>query len=181
MKIMRDNTLQHFSTSALQHFSTSALQHFSTSALQHSPRKDRLSPDRQAVFLRKHISFFSCCFTGSKSAGLFYHIQTTYLSLQNRMGSAAAIQNGPYSKAIIGKAYYRRARQAVWFDSVQAKEQLQRLRSANVSIILRRKIIWKSTYPDASVGVCCSHKVVAVGFNTLRYDASVGVLNPPHE
>ena len=39
----------------------------------------------------------------------------------------------------------------------------------------------KSTYPDASVGVCCSHKVVAVGFNTLRYDASVGVLNPPHE
>ena len=35
--------------------------------------------------------------------------------------------------------------------------------------------------PDASVGVCCSHKVVAVGFNTLRYDASVGVLNLPHE
>ena len=35
--------------------------------------------------------------------------------------------------------------------------------------------------PDASIGVCCSHKVVAVGFNTLRYDASVGVLNPPHE
>ena len=28
---------------------------------------------------------------------------------------------------------------------------------------------------------CCSHKVVAVGFNTLYYDASVGVLNPPHE
>ena len=28
---------------------------------------------------------------------------------------------------------------------------------------------------------CCSHKVVTVGFNTLRYDASVGVLNPPHE
>jgi len=28
---------------------------------------------------------------------------------------------------------------------------------------------------------CCSHKVVAVGFNTLRYDASVVVLNPPHE
>ena len=39
----------------------------------------------------------------------------------------------------------------------------------------------QSTYPDASVGVCCSHKVVAVGFNTLYYDASVGVLNPPHE
>ena len=35
--------------------------------------------------------------------------------------------------------------------------------------------------PDACVGVCCSHKVVAVGFNTLCYDASVGVLNPPHE
>ncbi|WP_155237436.1 hypothetical protein [Treponema denticola] len=42
--------------------------------------------------------------------------------------------------------------------------------------------------PDASIGVqcsmfrtVCSHKVVAVGFNTLRYDANVGVLNPPHE
>ena len=35
--------------------------------------------------------------------------------------------------------------------------------------------------PDASVGVCCSHKVVAVGFNTLCYDASVGGLNHPHE
>ena len=43
--------------------------------------------------------------------------------------------------------------------------------------------LWKSKInnPDASVGVCCSHKVVAVGFNTLCYDASVGVLNPPHE
>ena len=39
----------------------------------------------------------------------------------------------------------------------------------------------KINNPDASVGVCCSHKVVAVGFNTLCYDASVGVLNPPHE
>ena len=35
--------------------------------------------------------------------------------------------------------------------------------------------------PDAERRGCCSHKVVAVGFNTLRYDASVGVLNPPHE
>ena len=39
--------------------------------------------------------------------------------------------------------------------------------------------------PDASVGVCCSHKVVTVGFNTLCYDAERcrgrRVLNPPHE
>ena len=42
-------------------------------------------------------------------------------------------------------------------------------------------ILYVINNPDASVGVCCSHKVVAVGFNTLRYDASVGVLNPPHE
>ena len=40
----------------------------------------------------------------------------------------------------------------------------------------------KSTTPTQSIGVCCSHKVVAVGFNTLCYDArSVGVLKPPHE
>ena len=35
--------------------------------------------------------------------------------------------------------------------------------------------------PRRSRRGCCSHKVVAVGFNTLCYDASVGVLNPPHE
>ena len=35
--------------------------------------------------------------------------------------------------------------------------------------------------PDAEHRGMCSHKVVAVGFNTLRYDTSVGVLNPPHE
>ena len=28
--------------------------------------------------------------------------------------------------------------------------------------------------PDASVGVCCSHKVIAVGFDTLCYDAERG-------
>ena len=51
----------------------------------------------------------------------------------------------------------------------------------------------KINNPDASVEVqcsmfriVCSHKVVAVGFNTLRYDAertlrSDRVLNPPHE
>ena len=42
--------------------------------------------------------------------------------------------------------------------------------------------------PDAAhrgtvlnVSHCVFYKVVAVGFNTLCYDASVGVLNPPHE
>ena len=32
--------------------------------------------------------------------------------------------------------------------------------------------------PDASVGVCCSHKVVAVGFNTLCYDAKRRGIKP---
>ena len=32
-----------------------------------------------------------------------------------------------------------------------------------------------------NVSHCVFYKVVAVGFNTLCYDASVGVLNPPHE
>ena len=32
-----------------------------------------------------------------------------------------------------------------------------------------------------NVSHCVFYKVVAVGFNTLRYDASVRVLNPPHE
>ena len=48
--------------------------------------------------------------------------------------------------------------------------------------------IEQSTYLDAErrgtvleVSHCMFYKVVAVGFNTLCYDASVGVLNPPHE
>ena len=32
--------------------------------------------------------------------------------------------------------------------------------------------------PDANVGVCCSHKVVAVGFNTLCYDAERRGIKP---
>ena len=48
-------------------------------------------------------------------------------------------------------------------------------------IMQDKKILKKINNPDASVGVCCSHKVVAVGFNTLCYDASVGVLNLPRE
>ena len=32
--------------------------------------------------------------------------------------------------------------------------------------------------PDASVGVCCSHKVVAVGFNTLSYGAERRGIKP---
>ena len=46
----------------------------------------------------------------------------------------------------------------------------------------------KINNPDAkrrgtvlNVSHCVFYKVVAVGFNTLCYDASVGVLNPPHE
>ena len=30
----------------------------------------------------------------------------------------------------------------------------------------------ESTTPTQSIGVCCYHKVVAVGFNTLCYDAA---------
>ena len=36
----------------------------------------------------------------------------------------------------------------------------------------------ESTYPDVNVGVCRSHKVVAVGFNTLCYDAEHRGINP---
>ena len=32
-----------------------------------------------------------------------------------------------------------------------------------------------------NVSHCVFYQVVAVGFNTLYYDASIGVLNPPHE
>ena len=65
-----------------------------------------------------------------------------------------------------------------------------RSRSAKPSVCRRsptisRLCLLKSTTPTQSIGAqcstfrtVCSHKVVAVGFNTLCYDASVGVLNP---
>ena len=89
-----------------------------TQQLKRLRRKSCLPQDRQLRFSRRHIPFFSYRFTGSTTiVGLFYHIQTTYLSLQNGMCFAVAMQNGLYSNAIINKAYYRCARQAVWFDT----------------------------------------------------------------
>ena len=41
--------------------------------------------------------------------------------------------------------------------------------------------LWEINNPDASIGVCCSHKVVAVGFNTLCYDAERRGIKPSHE
>ena len=32
--------------------------------------------------------------------------------------------------------------------------------------------------PTQSIGVCCSHKVAAVGFNTLRYDVERRGIKP---
>ena len=50
-----------------------------------------------------------------------------------------------------------------------------------VRIQLWDVLMYVNQHPRRKRRGCCSHKVVAVGFNTLRYDASVGVLNPPHE
>ena len=36
----------------------------------------------------------------------------------------------------------------------------------------------KINNPDASIGVCCSHKVIALGFNTLCYDAERRGIKP---
>ena len=53
---------------------------------------------------------------------------------------------------------------------------------------IREHLFWLNQQPRRerrgtvlNVSHCVFYKVVAVGFNTLRYDASVGVLNPPHE
>ena len=49
-------------------------------------------------------------------------------------------------------------------------EDINRKLSAEIEKIINN--------PDASVGVCCSHKVVAVGFNTLCYDAERRGIKP---
>ena len=45
--------------------------------------------------------------------------------------------------------------------------------------VVEKALNWlKSTTPTQSIGVCCSHKVVAVGFNTLYYDAERRGIKP---
>ena len=56
--------------------------------------------------------------------------------------------------------------------------ELNALAKSHCRYVLKQgaKILLKfgnqSTTPTQSVGVCCSHKVVAVGINTLCYDAA---------
>ncbi|WP_255806134.1 hypothetical protein [Treponema putidum] len=55
-----------------------------------------------------------------------------------------------------------------------------------ISVALECLALKNQHTPTQSIRVCCSYKVVAVGFNTLYYDAELTlrsnrVLNPPHE
>ena len=103
------------------------------------------------------------------------------------IGQKQVLEQNLSSTDVHGRTSVERYTDVQQLKMVQMVSQSQFFRDFSLFCLMRlpfsRKNVrnFKSTYPDASVGVCCSHKVVAVGFNTLCYDASVGVLNPPHE
>ena len=102
-----------------QQLSNSATQQLSNSATQQLRRKVCLRPEKRAAFLFKqqHHYFFSSFFAdGTSGASVFTF---THRRCFTALGifCALGMQRIRSCKVIINKAFYRQARQAVWFDS----------------------------------------------------------------
>ena len=102
-----------------QQLSNSATQQLSNSATQQLRRKVCLRPEKRAAFLfrQQHHYFFSSIFAdGTSGASVFTF---THRRCFTALGifCALGMQRIRSCKVIINKAFYRQARQAVWFDS----------------------------------------------------------------
>ena len=102
-----------------QQLSNSATQQLSNSATQQLRRKVCLRPEKRAAFLfrQQHHYFFSSFFAdGTSGASVFTF---THRRCFTALGifCALGMQRIRSCKVIINKAFYRQARQAVWFDS----------------------------------------------------------------
>ena len=106
-------------TTITQQLSNSATQQLSNSATQQLRRKGGLCSDKRAAFLfrQQHHYFFSSIFAdGTSSVSIFTF---THRRCFTALGifCALGMQRIRSYKVIINKAFYRQARQAVWFDS----------------------------------------------------------------
>ena len=103
---------QQLSNSATQQLSNSATQQLSNSA-------SRLCPDKRAAFSvrQRHYYFFSSIFAdGTSGASVFNCTHRRYFAVLG-IFCALGMQRSRFCKHIINKAFYRRSRPAVWFDS----------------------------------------------------------------
>ena len=102
-----------------QQLSNSATQQLSNSATQQLRRKVCLCPEKRAAFLfrQHHYYIFSSIFAdGTSSASVFTFTHRRYFAALG-IFCALGMQRIRSCKVIINKAFYRQARQAVWFDS----------------------------------------------------------------
>ena len=102
-----------------QQLSNSATQQLSNSATQQLRRKVCLRSEKRAAFSSRqhHYYFFSSTFAdGTSGASVFTF---THRRCFTALGifCALGMQRIRSCKVIINKAFYRQARQAVWFDS----------------------------------------------------------------
>ena len=102
-----------------QQLSNSATQQLSNSATQQLRRKGGLCPDKWAAFTfrQHHHYFFSSIFAdGKRAVSVFNFAQKGYFAALG-IFCALGMQRSRFCKHIINKAFYRRSRPAVWFDS----------------------------------------------------------------
>ena len=102
-----------------QQLSNSATQQLSNSATQQLRRKGGLCPDKWAAFTfrQHHHYFFSSIFAdGKRAVSVFNFAQKRYFAALG-IFCALGMQRSRFCKHIINKAFYRRSRPAVWFDS----------------------------------------------------------------
>ena len=117
----------------------------------------------------------------------YFNVIVLFFALARRDCTIYAIGYDNFLRGMIERKIFIRQNNYFYALSSEIKRTYALQGDINIALISERynnaagDIFSAINNPDASVGVCCSHKVVAVGFNTLCYDASVGVLNPPHE
>ena len=102
-----------------QQLSNSATQQLSNSATQQLRRKGGLCSDKRAAFsIRQHHHyFFSSFFADSTSGASVFTFTHRRCFTALGIFCALGMQRSCSCKVIINKAFYRRSRPAVWFDS----------------------------------------------------------------
>ena len=117
---LSNSATQQLSNSATQQLSNSATQQLSNSATQQlSNSATRLCPDKRAFFSfrqRHHYIFSSIFADGTSGVSVFKFTHRRHFAALG-IFCALGMQRSCPCKVIITPAFYRNARQAVWFDS----------------------------------------------------------------
>jgi len=118
-KVLDTHKISGNTYSATQQLSNSATQQLSNSATQQLKAKNCLRSDKRAAFSfrQQHHYFFSSIFAdGKRAVSVFNFAHRRYFAALG-IFCALGMQRSCPCKVIITRAFYRNARQAVWFDS----------------------------------------------------------------